>query len=284
MIIAVASGKGGTGKTTIATNLALSIPHAQYIDCDVEEPNGNLFLKADIQEKQDVGVPLPLIDNSQCTYCGICAKDCEFNALAVLKDRVMVFPELCHGCGVCSYVCPEKAVGEGEKIIGVAEVGVVPREGEDNLGFVQGILNVGEPMSPPLIKRVKQFAEPEKIVIQDAPPGTSCPVIQTINGSDFCLLVTEPTPFGLNDLELAVGVVRQLGVPFGVIINRSDSGDQEVREYCRREQIPVLLEMPMNRDLAFAYSKGIPYVREVPAAREQFRRLLADIEKELRRC
>ncbi len=280
MIIAVASGKGGTGKTTIATNLALSIPHAQYIDCDVEEPNGNLFLKADIQEKQDVGVPLPLIDNSLCTYCGICAKDCEFNALAVLKDRVMVFPELCHGCGVCSYVCPEKAISEGEKVIGVVERGIVPRDGDD-LAFCQGVLNVGEPMSPPLIKKAKTYAEPSRTVIMDAPPGTSCPVIQTLNGADFCLLVTEPTPFGLNDLELAVGVVRQMKMPFGVIINRSDSGDQSVVEYCQRQNIPLLMEIPYNQDLAFAYSKGIPYVTEKPEAKDQYRQLLVAIHKEL---
>ena len=280
MIIAVASGKGGTGKTTIATNFALSISQAQYIDCDVEEPNGNLFLKAEILERQDVGVPLPRIDNILCTYCGRCARDCEFNALAVLKDRVMVFPELCHGCGVCSYVCPEKAISEGEKVIGVVEKGIVRRDGGD-LSFCQGILKVGEPMSPPLIKKAKTYAEPDKTVIIDAPPGTSCPVIQTINGADFCLLVTEPTPFGLNDLELAVGVVRQMHIPFGVIINRSDSGDQEVASYCRRENIPLLMEIPLDRNLAFAYSKGIPYVSENPEAKDQFRRLLVDINKEL---
>ena len=182
MIIAVASGKGGTGKTTIATNLALSIPHAQYIDCDVEEPNGNLFLKAEVQVREDVGVPLPEIDDSLCTYCGICARDCEFNALVVLKDRVMVFPELCHGCGVCSYVCPEKAISEGKKIIGVVERGIVPLE-DDDLAFCQGVLNVGEPMSPPLIKKAKTYADSSRTVIMDAPPGTSCPVIQTLNGS-----------------------------------------------------------------------------------------------------
>ncbi len=280
MIIAVASGKGGTGKTTIATNFALSIPQAQYIDCDVEEPNGNLFLKAEILERQDVGVPLPQIDDSLCTYCGSCAKACEFNAMAVLKDRVMVFPELCHGCGVCSYVCPENAISEGEKVIGVVERGTVSRDGDD-LSFCQGVLNVGEPMSPPLIKKAKTYAEPGKTVIIDAPPGTSCPVIQTINGVDFCLLVTEPTPFGFNDLELAVGVVRQMNIPFGVIVNRSDSGDQEVVSYCQRENIPLLLEIPFNRDLAFAYSKGISYVTENPEAKDQFRQLLVDINKEL---
>ena len=280
MIIAVASGKGGTGKTTIATNFALSIPHAQYIDCDVEEPNGNLFLKADILERVNVGVPLPLIDDTLCTYCGTCAKDCEFNALAVLKNRVMVFPELCHGCGVCSYVCPEKAISEGEKVIGVVEKGQVSRD-DDELIFCQGVLNVGEPMSPPLIKEAKTYAAATRTVIIDAPPGTSCPVIQTINGADFCVLVTEPTPFGLNDLELAVAVVRQMKIPFGVIINRSDSGDQSVSDYCQQEDIPLLMEMPLNRDLAFAYSKGVPYVTENPKAKDLFRQLLVDINKEL---
>ncbi|MBN2333392.1 MAG: ATP-binding protein [Deltaproteobacteria bacterium] len=282
MIITIASGKGGTGKTTIATNFALSIPDAQYIDCDVEEPNGNLFLNAEIVERLAVGTPLPQVDLEQCTFCGDCAKACEFNALAVLKKKVLVFPELCHGCGVCRYICPAKAISEGEKRIGIVETGIVHQIQGDDVAFAQGVLNVGEPMSPPLIKRVKQCALAGKTVILDAPPGTSCPVIQTLNGSDFCLLVTEPTPFGLNDLELAVGVVRLLEIPFGVIINRCDSGDQSVVSYCRAEGIPILMELPLNRDLAFAYSKGIPFVAEYPEAREQFRHLLWAIHKELK--
>jgi MinD superfamily P-loop ATPase len=274
MIIAVASGKGGTGKTMVATNLALSVPAAQYIDCDVEEPNGNLFLHAQIKKRWEVGIPLPHIDEGLCTLCGECAQACEFNALAISKQRVLVFPELCHGCGVCSYVCPEReAITEIPRRLGEVEFGWVKRENVNAMPFAQARLEIGVLQTVPLIKAVKKTADPDNTVILDAPPGTSCPVVETVRGSDYCLLVTEPTPFGLNDLQLAVGLIRELGIPFGVIINRSDSGDREVVDYCGHEEIRVLMEIPFSRRLAVAYSKGISIVEQDRGYRARFQRL-----------
>jgi MinD superfamily P-loop ATPase len=282
MIIAVASGKGGTGKTMVATNLALSVPAAQYIDCDVEEPNGNLFLHAEIEKRWEVGIPLPHINEGQCTLCGECAQACEFNALAVTKKRVLVFPELCHGCGVCSYVCPEgDAITEIPRRLGEVEFGWVKRENVNAIPFAQAQLEIGVLQTVPLIKAVKKTADPNNIVILDAPPGTSCPVVETVRGCDYCLLVTEPTPFGLNDLQLAVGLMRELAIPFGVIINRSDSGDREVLDYCGHEEIPVLLEIPFSRRLAVAYSKGISIVEQDREYRARFQRLFHTISGEM---
>jgi MinD superfamily P-loop ATPase len=274
MIIAVASGKGGTGKTMVATNLALCVPAAQYIDCDVEEPNGNLFLHAQIEKRWEVGIPLPHIDEDRCTLCGECAQACAFNALAVSKKRVLVFPELCHGCGVCSYVCPEgDAITEIPRRLGEVEFGGIKREKVNAIPFAQARLEIGALQTVPLIKAVKKTADPNNTVILDAPPGTSCPVVETVRGCDYCLLVTEPTPFGLNDLQLAVGLMRELGIPFGVIINRSDSGDSEVLDYCGNEEISVLMEIPFSRRLAVAYSKGIAIVEQDRGYRARFQRL-----------
>ncbi|NPA25086.1 MAG: (4Fe-4S)-binding protein [Deltaproteobacteria bacterium] len=256
MIVTVASGKGGTGKTTVATNLALVSPEAQYIDCDVEEPNGHLFLKPEIERELEVDLPIPRIDTEKCTACGDCAKACEFNALALVGKKVMAFPDLCHGCGACVFICPEKAISESSKIIGRIETGKAPALGGSELEFAHGVSKIGNPLTPPIIKRVKKLARDGRFVIMDSPPGTSCPMVQTLLGSDYCLFVTEPTPFGLNDLELAVGVARQLEIPCGIVINRADSGDERIHRYCERERIPVLLEIPFDRDLAFAYSKG----------------------------
>jgi MinD superfamily P-loop ATPase len=289
MIITVASGKGGTGKTMVATNLALSIEGAQYIDCDVEEPNGNLFLHAEIKTRREAGIPMPVIDEERCTLCGDCAKACEFNALAVSKERVLLFSDLCHGCGVCSYVCPEPGViTERLRRLGEIEVGRVQRtRGRTNgwatgseIAYTSAQLDVGALLVTPLIKEVKKTADPESTVILDAPPGTSCPVVETLRGSDYCLLVTEPTPFGLNDLQLAVGVVRELGIRFGVILNQSDSGDDQVSAYCRQEGIPVLLEIPISRDLAVAYSKGIAITEQDAGYRVRFQRLFQAIQAE----
>ena len=278
MILSIASGKGGTGKTTVAVNLALSLGDVQFVDCDVEEPNAHIFLKPSVEETIPAIIPVPRVDRNKCTFCGKCNDVCEFHAIVVVKETVLTFDELCHGCGACTYVCPEKAIGEVDREIGRIEVGHA-----GSIRFIQGILNIGEPMATPIIRKEKQLMAPSDMTILDAPPGTSCPVIETVKGSDFCLLVTEPTPFGLNDLELAAGMVKKMGVPLGVVINRADVGDRGVKEFCRREGIPILLEIPMDRRVAELYSQGIPIVKDSPDYRAKFSALFKEIEKLTRR-
>ena len=270
MIISVASGKGGTGKTTVSTSLALSIEedNIQFVDCDVEEPNSFIFLKPENVEKIEATVLVPEIDKNKCTFCGLCQEVCEYNALVVLKDNVMVLPELCHSCGGCSLLCPEKAISEVDRGIGIIEHGR-----KENIEIVYGRLNIGEAMPVPLIKMVKKYIKKENTVIIDAPPGTSCPVIEAVKDSDYCILVTEPTPFGLNDLKLAVGVMRELNKPFGIIINRFGIGDKGIEQYCSEEDIPILLKIPFEREIAVGYSKGIPLVELNPKYKEEFRKI-----------
>jgi len=223
MIISVASGKGGTGKTLVATSLALSLKerdNVQLLDCDVEEPNDHVFMKPIITHSEAVSIPVPSVDEEKCTHCGKCGEVCAYNAIAVTKQKVLIFPELCHGCGACSYLCPEKAISEQGREIGVVETGH-----SNSVEFIQGRLSVGEAMPTPVIRKVKEQTNRDGIVIIDVSPGTSCPVVESINGSDFCLLVTEPTPFGLNDLMLAVETARELSTPCGVVINRAGAGD-----------------------------------------------------------
>lgn len=271
MIISVASGKGGTGKTTIAVNLALSLKNTQLLDCDVEEPNAHIFIKPDIKKREPAYIPVPEVDETKCLYCGMCRKVCAYHAIAVFppsidkKGSVLIFPHLCHGCGACSLLCPVKAIKEVNKEIGVIEIGT-----KDDLQFVHGRLNIGEAMSPPVIRQVKGYINPTRTVIIDAPPGTSCPVIAAVKGSDFCVLVTEPTPFGLNDLILAVEVMRKMKIAFGVVINRADMGDDKVEEYCRRENIPVLMKIPFSKDIAVFYSEGRPLIEKMPSLKAQF--------------
>ena len=265
MIIAVASGKGGTGKTTIAVSLALVLLDAQLLDCDVEEPNSHIFLSPNISGREDIPILVPEVDETKCTFCGRCSEVCAYNAIAVLGNHTLVFPELCHGCGACSYLCPERAIEEVPRNIGTVETGT-----GRNLSFAHGILNIGEAMSPPLIRAVKRHEDRETITIIDAPPGTSCPVIASIRGSDFCILVTEPTPFGLNDFTLSVEVLRKIGIPFGAVINRCDIGNDETARYCKAEKIPVLMEIPFHREIAKAYSQGIPIVEALPEYRGRF--------------
>jgi len=274
MIISIASGKGGTGKTTVAVNLALSLDNVQFIDCDVEEPNAHIFLKPDIRQEKKAYILIPEIDESKCTYCGRCAEVCAYNAIAVIpsqeikKGNVLVFAQLCHGCGACSALCPQNAIREAKREIGVVEIGSCGQ-----LDFVHGRLNIGEAMSPPLIHQVKKEISTTQTVIIDAPPGTSCPVVSSIKESDYCILVTEPTPFGLNDLILAVGTLRKLKIPFGVVINRADLGDDLTEKYCQREGIPILMRIPFKREIAVAYSKGEPIVKAFGDYKKDFQRL-----------
>jgi MinD superfamily P-loop ATPase len=274
MIISIASGKGGTGKTTVALNLALSLTNVQLIDCDVEEPNLHLFLSPRVHRTLSVTLPVPGVDETQCTYCGKCAEVCKFNALAVIKNQILIFPELCHGCGGCSLLCPERAIRETPR-----EIGVIHEGSHNGLSFIQGILNVGEPMPTPVIREEKKLIDRKKTVILDCSPGTSCPVIEGVRGSDFCLLVTEDTPFGLNDLELAVEMVRALGIPLGVFINRADLGDGRVKSYCQKEGVPLLGELPHDRRIAEVYSRGEIVVEKIPEYRELFLSLFHKIQK-----
>lgn len=273
MIIAVASGKGGTGKTTIAANLAYSIGDVQLLDCDVEEPNAHLFLRPEIEKTETVGVPVPAVDASRCSGCGRCGEVCAYSAIVVIDKRVAVFPDLCHGCGACAYFCPEKAISEI-----LWEIGVVSSGRAGSISFVQGLLNIGRPMAVPVIRKVKERIEPGRAVILDAPPGASCPVVETVKGADFCVLVTEPTPFGLNDLTIAAEMVRTLGMPFGVVINSSTIGDDGVSAYCAREGIPVLLSLPWDRRIAEEYSAGRLIVHNLAEYRVLFHELFESIK------
>ncbi len=277
MIISVASGKGGTGKTTVATNLAYTLgTGVQVLDCDVEEPNAHLFLKPNIEQNESVYTIVPEIHKYRCSFCRKCAEICRFRAIAVMNEVILTFPELCHSCGGCFAVCPENAVAEKGRELGMIEKG---RAGD--LDFVHGRLRVGEAMSPPLIKRVRSYTREELITIIDAPPGTSCPVIAAMKGADYVLMVTEPTPFGLNDLKLAVEAVKLLNIPCGLVINRSDMGDRRVTDYAEQENIAVLMEIPFERRIAEAYSKGRLIVEVLPGWKEKFLELYRCIEKQI---
>ena len=285
MVIAVASGKGGTGKTTIAINLALSLGNVHFLDCDVEEPNAHIFLKPEITHTEWVNIPVPKVNEDRCTYCGKCAEVCVYNAIAVIKEKVLLFSELCHGCGGCSLLCPEDAIEEINRPIGILEKGKA-----NSILFTHGKLNLGEALAVPLVRAVKR-ASPEinpnnnqaissnQVTIIDVPPGTSCPVIESVKKSDFCLLVTEPTPFGLNDLILAVETLKKLRIPFGVVINRADVGDKKVDEYCEKEKIHILMRIPMDRDIAIAYSQGIPMIEAKPEYKKEFLNLYKKMEE-----
>jgi MinD superfamily P-loop ATPase len=275
MIISIASGKGGTGKTTVATNMAASIgSDIQLLDCDVEEPNSHLFLKPEFSETITIYAPVPEVDKDKCTLCGKCGEICQFKAIVVIGETVLPFHEICHSCGGCMEVCPESAISEVGR-----ELGVIQKGHRNGIEFIHGRLRVGEAMSPPLIKKVRALTDPNKLTIIDAPPGTSCPVIESMRNTDFVLLVTEPTPFGLHDLKLAAGAVRLLNIPHGLVINRSDMGDDQVQAYAEREDIPVLLEIPFDRKIAEAYSKGELMVAAMPEWRERFISLHQNIKK-----
>lgn len=277
MKIAIASGKGGTGKTTVSLNLALSLSDVQLFDCDVEEPNCNLFLGFDLEKVEDVVCSVPVINQEKCNICRQCSDFCRYNALAALPDRVLFFPSLCHGCGGCAVLCPEKAIQESQRSLGVIE----KAKGRSSPEFYRGLLDVGETMTSAVIKTLKNHIDTRKTAILDAPPGTACPVIACIGNVDYCVLVTESTPFGFHDLRLAIDVVKSIKVPFGVIINRWGLGDSRVEEYCKAEGIPVLLKIPNDLKIAELYSRGIPFVREMPEWNEKFLGMFKAIKLQL---
>jgi len=275
MIVAVASGKGGTGKTTVATSLAAVLGRrVQLVDCDVEEPNCHLLMRPTITHTEVVRLPVPVVQLEKCTFCGRCGEVCRFSAIVVIGKEVLTFPEMCHGCGGCSLLCPEKAIREESRELGVVETGFA-----GPVAFVHGRLRVGEAMSPPLIRAVKAKVDSSKIAILDAPPGTSCPVINTVAGSDFIIMVTEPTPFGLHDLRLALDAVSDLRIPLGVVINRSDLGDQGVHDLCRRRGIPILAEIPHDRQIAEGYSRGQVLVASDPAHIPLFLKIFGKVKE-----
>lgn len=275
MIISVASGKGGTGKTTVSTNMALAIDRdVNFLDCDVEEPNAHLFLNPEIEKSELVDTPVPEVNLELCNQCRKCMDICRFNAITVVGEKVLVFSELCHSCGGCMLVCPEGAITETGRELGTIEYGKT-----GHINFTHGKMRIGEAMSPPLIKEVRKSVEPEDLTIIDAPPGTSCPVIAAIHEVDFVLMVTEPTPFGLHDLKLAVEAVKLLGIPSGLVINRSDLGTRDVYDYAQEQNIPVLLEIPFDRKIAETYSHGKTIVEAMPEWTDKFQKLFHDIEQ-----
>ena len=280
MRIAVASGKGGTGKTTIATSLALALDpdSTLLIDCDVEAPNSHLYLKPEFTKSTKVGVLIPEVDEQKCNACRRCMEVCEFHAITVIGKQTLVFPELCHGCGSCTLVCPEQAISEQLSPTGMLELGITP----EGIDFAHGRLDIGEPMAVPVIRELKNSLAVKdttwKTVIIDAPPGASCPVVESVRGADFVLLVTEPTPFGLHDLKLAVELVRELDLPAGVIVNRDGIGNTAVDEYCAQADIPILMRVPMQREIAVELAQGLPLATAFPEYLPRFQELYTQIE------
>jgi len=273
--IAVASGKGGTGKTSVVVNLALALGEAQVLDCDVEEPNAHILLKPEVESISPVEVLVPHILEDRCDYCGDCARFCQYHALFIAGETALVFPELCHSCGGCSIVCPRDAIIEEPR-----QIGRVYRGSAGGVDLVYGELEVGEPMAIPVVAAVKKHMREGGTVILDAPPGAACPVVETIHGSDFCLLVTEPTPFGLHDLKVAVEIVRQLGIPLGVVVNFSGIGDRGVYDFCEEQRIPIMMEIPFDRRIAELYSKGVPFVEAMTEWRRRFKKLADRMREE----
>jgi len=273
MRISIASGKGGTGKTTVCVNLArVFAGDIVLADCDVEEPNAHLFLKTSGNNQKIVSIPNPVVDEALCNSCGECSKICQFSAIVTFGTPPLVFPEMCHGCGGCAKICPTRAISEQNRRIGIIETSHA-----ENVTLVTGRLDVGVALAPPLIRAVKSSLPADIPAILDAPPGTSCPVIAAIRDTDLVILVTEPTPFGLHDLKLAVEMVRELKLPFGVVVNRMGSGDDRVHEFCRREKIDLLLEIPNDRQIAENYSRGMLMVDALPQYRKLFENLIEKI-------
>ena len=273
MKIAIASGKGGTGKTLISTALALSNDGSAYVDLDVEEPNGAIFIKPTVERELRYTVAIPKFDLNICTFCGKCAEACVYNAISVIPQakKVLFFEELCHSCGVCNFVCPARgAIVEVPREIGTIRIG-------NNGRFIEGILDIGVPSSVPLLSGMKKYYPDNELIFIDSPPGTSCPVVETIKDADFVVLVTEPTPFGLNDLELALEVVRELEKPHGMVVNKHEEKNNSAREFADKHGVEILLEVPFRRDIAEAYSRGIPLINVDSSFREKFKNLVSYI-------
>ena len=278
MKIAIASGKGGTGKTTVAVNLTLSLTdgrEVQLIDCDVEEPNVHLFLDIPLEIVEDITVPTPVFNEDKCNFCGKCATLCQYNAIAVLPKTIMFFDEPCRGCGLCSIACPEEAITENPRKIGEIKRGY--KNGK--IEFYQGILEIGEAIPTPIINALKSKIREDKFVILDAPPGNACPTMETVEDVDFCILVTEPTPFGFYDLTLSIKLMNVMRIPFGVVINKDGIGDNSVEKYCEEKGIPLLMKIPFDLEIAKLYSKGIPFVNEKPEWKENFLNLYHYVEE-----
>jgi MinD superfamily P-loop ATPase len=273
MIISVASGKGGTGKTTISVNLALSLDNIQLLDCDVEEPDCNIYLGFNLEKLEDVFLPIPEINKEKCIFCGKCSEFCQQNAIAIFPEDALVFTDLCTGCGGCTLVCPENAITEKKKLVGVLE------HAPSEIEFIRGVLKIGEAMATPVVKALKEKIDSTKTVILDSPPGNGCPVVETVSDSDFCILVTEPTPFGIHDLKLAVELTQVLQVPCGVVINRAGIGDNAVEKYCQKENIPILMEIPHSREIAELSSNGVPFAQKMPSWKPRFQALFHKIEE-----
>ena len=279
MIVNVLSGKGGTGKTTVSTNLAYVLREAgrdvQLLDADVEEPNTHVFFDIDVEEERSVDILLPVVDKEKCTLCGECAKVCQFGAIVVFPKTVMVFDYLCHGCGACSMICPEKAISERPKSIGKIVYGKT-REG---IKYGMGLLNIGEPSGVRIIREMKKGMKDAEITVIDSPPGTSCPVVESLRRSDFAILVTESTPFGLHDLKMAVRVVREMEIEMGVVINRYDPNFADLEEYLESEGIPVLMKIPFDRKIAALYSRGEIFSKHLKEWKEEFLKMFERIEE-----
>jgi MinD superfamily P-loop ATPase len=277
MKIAIASGKGGTGKTLVSVALALSAPKpVRLIDCDVEEPNAALFIKPQFNNEQDITILVPEVNMDKCDNCGKCNQICQFNAIITISEKTMVFENLCHSCGGCYLVCPQAAISEIPKTIGKIKLG-----SGNGIDFVQGELNVGESVAIPAIKAAKRFGKEDKINILDSPPGTACPMIETVKDADYVLLVTDPTPFGVNDFKLAAEAVTNLDLPFGVLINRADLGDTSLDKYCETNRIPIHLKIDNDRLIAEAYAIGDTLFDVKPGYEISFRKLWKDIQLHL---
>lgn len=274
MKIAVLSGKGGTGKTTVAASLAYTVDTSQYVDCDVEEPNGNIFLRASLTEFETVNVLIPVVDEEKCSGCGMCAEICQFNAIAVINKEVLIFNEICHSCGACVIACPARAISEVKRPIGSIN-------SNSSHTFMQGKLNLNEQIAVPIIRRLKEKMNQFTHVILDSAPGATCTVVNTIEDCDYCILVTEPTPFGLHDLNIAVELVNKTDLPFGVIINKAMNDYKVIKNYCKDREIEIIMEIPFSKEIAFNYSKGVLPVQFDNMWKKRFKELFEKIVRRI---